>query len=161
MESPRVNVGIMGGSGYVGGELLRLLVQHPSVHVTAVSSQSYKGKAIARVHPNLRGVPLDKFIHPDELPSLTAGLAAGQQARSEALVKSLREDPALLALLDFESDETFILDIQNVGASAADGTTEITHTHTITNDDAVNNIIISITIIYMCIFGLRKLKNGH
>jgi LysW-gamma-L-alpha-aminoadipyl-6-phosphate/LysW-L-glutamyl-5-phosphate reductase len=76
MQSPRVNVGIMGGSGYVGGELLRLLVQHPSVHVTAVSSQSYKGKAIARVHPNLRGVPLDKFIHPDEFPAVDVLFAA-------------------------------------------------------------------------------------
>ena len=70
MEPPRVNVGILGGSGYVGGELLRLLAQHPSAEITAVSSQTYKGKAVARVHPNLRGVPLDKFIHPDDFPAV-------------------------------------------------------------------------------------------
>ena len=62
MEVREIRVGVMGGSGYVGGELLRLLVQHPRAKVTAVSSQTYQGKAVARVHPNLRGVPLDKFI---------------------------------------------------------------------------------------------------
>lgn len=66
----KVQVGIVGGSGYVGGELLRLLVQHPHVEVTAVTSRTYKGKAIARVHPNLRGVPLSKFSDPDKLPEV-------------------------------------------------------------------------------------------
>ena len=43
------------------------------------------------------------FIQPDELPGLTAGLAAGQRARSAATVAALKQDPALIALLDFES----------------------------------------------------------
>ena len=43
------------------------------------------------------------FIQPDELPGLTAGLAAGQRARSAAAVAALKQDPALIALLDFES----------------------------------------------------------
>ena len=60
----------MGGSGYVGGELLRLLVQHPFAKVTTISSKTYKGKTVARVHPNLRGVPLAKFIDPDEFPKV-------------------------------------------------------------------------------------------
>jgi ferric-dicitrate binding protein FerR (iron transport regulator) len=45
------------------------------------------------------------FIQPDELPGLTAGLAAGQRARSAAAVAALKQDPALIALLDFESAE--------------------------------------------------------
>lgn len=76
MEVREIRVGVMGGSGYVGGELLRLLVQHPRAKVTAVSSQTYQGKAVARVHPNLRGVPLDKFIHPDEFPDVDVLFAA-------------------------------------------------------------------------------------
>jgi hypothetical protein len=43
------------------------------------------------------------FIQPDELPALTAGLAAGQRARSDAALAKLKNDPALIALLDFES----------------------------------------------------------
>ena len=76
MGTHELRVGVMGGSGYVGGELLRLLVQHPHVKVTAVSSRTYKRKAVARVHPNLRGVPLDKFIDPDEFPEVDVLFAA-------------------------------------------------------------------------------------
>ena len=43
------------------------------------------------------------FIQLDEMPGLTAGLAAGQRDRSEAALAKLRKDPALIALLDFES----------------------------------------------------------
>lgn len=70
MDRHRVRVGIVGGSGYVGGELLRVLVQHPYVKVAVVTSQTFSGKAIARVHPNLRGVPLPKFTAPDTLPEV-------------------------------------------------------------------------------------------
>jgi N-acetyl-gamma-glutamyl-phosphate/LysW-gamma-L-alpha-aminoadipyl-6-phosphate reductase len=66
----KVQVGIVGGSGYVGGELLRLLVQHPRVEIAAVTSRNHKGKAISRVHPNLRGVPLSKFSDSDKLPEV-------------------------------------------------------------------------------------------
>ncbi len=45
------------------------------------------------------------FIQPDELPGLTAGLAAGQRAQSDNALAALRKDPALIALLDFESAE--------------------------------------------------------
>ncbi len=45
------------------------------------------------------------FIQPDELPGLTAGLAAGQRAQSEAALAVLKQDPALIALLDFESTD--------------------------------------------------------
>lgn len=43
------------------------------------------------------------FIQPDEMPSLAAGLAAGQWTRAEAAVSKLRHDPALITLMDFES----------------------------------------------------------
>ncbi|MCK5248076.1 N-acetyl-gamma-glutamyl-phosphate reductase, partial [Candidatus Bipolaricaulota bacterium] len=76
MDAREIRVGIIGGSGYVGGELLRLLVRHPHVKVAAVSSQTYKKKAVARVHPNLRGVPLDKFIDPDQFPEVDVLFAA-------------------------------------------------------------------------------------
>lgn len=43
------------------------------------------------------------FIQPDEMPELTAGLAAGQRARAESALVKLKSDPALIALLDFEA----------------------------------------------------------
>ncbi len=50
-----VRVGVLGGSGYTGGELLRLLALHPAVEVTVVTSREYAGKPIHFVHFNLRG----------------------------------------------------------------------------------------------------------
>jgi hypothetical protein len=44
------------------------------------------------------------FIQPDEMSSLTAGLAAGQRTHAEASLAQLRKDPALITLMDFESD---------------------------------------------------------
>ena len=47
-------VSIAGGSGYAGGELLRLLTFHPDVTIKQVTSEKYAGKPVTRVHPNLR-----------------------------------------------------------------------------------------------------------
>lgn len=78
-------VGIVGGSGYVGGELLRLLLFHPHVTVTQVTSASQAGRFVHTVHPNLRGVSALKFIHPDALEPvdvLFLAMPHGQAARS-------------------------------------------------------------------------------
>jgi len=63
-----VRVGIIGASGYVGGELLRLLLLHPEVEVAFITSRKYEGEFIHRVHPNLRGLSTLKFIPPPPPP---------------------------------------------------------------------------------------------
>ncbi|MBZ0172121.1 MAG: N-acetyl-gamma-glutamyl-phosphate reductase [Phycisphaerales bacterium] len=60
-------VSIVGGSGYTGGELLRLLLDHPGVSVQAVTSRANAGEPIHRRHPNLRGRSDLVFISPDEV----------------------------------------------------------------------------------------------
>lgn len=50
----KINVSIAGASGYVGGELLRLLLKHPKVNIKQVTSETYQGQFIKIVHPNLR-----------------------------------------------------------------------------------------------------------
>lgn len=57
-----MRVGIIGGSGYVGGELLRLLLSHPHAEVTTVVSRKYAGEFVFLVHPNLRGATNLKFV---------------------------------------------------------------------------------------------------
>ncbi|MDQ4078998.1 MAG: N-acetyl-gamma-glutamyl-phosphate reductase, partial [Chloroflexota bacterium] len=52
---------IVGGSGYVGGELLRVLLGHPEVEVQEVTSHRYVGRYVYNVHPNLRGVTRLQF----------------------------------------------------------------------------------------------------
>ena len=62
-----ITAAIVGGSGYVGGELLRLLVGHPRVTVCAITSASQPGVFAHSAHPNLRGVTDLKFTSPDTL----------------------------------------------------------------------------------------------
>lgn len=51
----KINVGIAGGAGYTGGELLRILVHHPEVHISFVHSSSNSGKPVSAVHTDLVG----------------------------------------------------------------------------------------------------------
>lgn len=53
-----IRVGIVGATGYTGGELIRLLSGHPVVQITALISRSEAGKPIASVLPHLYGLPL-------------------------------------------------------------------------------------------------------
>ena len=62
-----IKVSIVGASGYVGGELLRLLLAHPHVEVHQATSQRYAGRSLREAHPNLRGVTSLKFIPIEEL----------------------------------------------------------------------------------------------
>jgi N-acetyl-gamma-glutamyl-phosphate/LysW-gamma-L-alpha-aminoadipyl-6-phosphate reductase len=50
-----MRVSIVGGSGYVGGELLRLLLDHPEVELNQITSERQAGQYVHSVHPNLRG----------------------------------------------------------------------------------------------------------
>ena len=62
-------IGIVGASGYTGGELLRILLFHKGVEVTVATSREHKGDFVYRVHPHLRKLTNLKFSEPniDEL----------------------------------------------------------------------------------------------
>ncbi|MEX1049796.1 MAG: N-acetyl-gamma-glutamyl-phosphate reductase [Akkermansiaceae bacterium] len=63
----RIKTAIVGASGYTGAELLRLLLVHPGVELTAVTSRQEAGKPLATVFPRFRGAPSSDlaFIEPD------------------------------------------------------------------------------------------------
>jgi len=63
-------VSIIGGSGYGGGELLRLLLGHPNVEIKQVTSRSHLGEYVYQVHPNLRKQTQLKFSDPAALESV-------------------------------------------------------------------------------------------
>lgn len=60
-----IKVGIVGGTGYTGVELLRLLVQHPDVQLEVITSRSEAGLPVADMYPNLRGHLDLAFSQPD------------------------------------------------------------------------------------------------
>ena len=57
-----LRIGIIGGSGYVGSELLRLLLLHPAAEVTTVTSRQSAGEFVFNAHPNLRDLTQLKFV---------------------------------------------------------------------------------------------------
>ncbi|MXN93123.1 N-acetyl-gamma-glutamyl-phosphate reductase [Flavobacterium sp. Sd200] len=57
-----INIGIIGGSGYTAGELLRLLVNHPQAHIDFVYSTTNAGSPVASVHEDLYGTLSLNFI---------------------------------------------------------------------------------------------------
>ena len=61
-----IRAGIIGGTGYTGVELLRLLVGHPEVELVAISSRTEKGKAVSDIFPSLRGRLDLSFCDPEE-----------------------------------------------------------------------------------------------
>ncbi|WP_188149912.1 N-acetyl-gamma-glutamyl-phosphate reductase [Teredinibacter waterburyi] len=60
-----IKVGIVGGTGYTGVELLRLLAQHPEVSVDVITSRGEAGKPVSDLFPNLRGHYSLCFSEPD------------------------------------------------------------------------------------------------
>jgi len=50
-----MKVGIIGGAGYTGGELLRILIHHPAVEIVFVNSKSQAGKPVYSTHTDLLG----------------------------------------------------------------------------------------------------------
>ena len=60
-----IKVGIVGGTGYTGVELLRLLAQHPEVDLRAITSRTDVGTPVSQMFPSLRGHVGLSFIHPD------------------------------------------------------------------------------------------------
>lgn len=63
-----LKAGIVGGTGYTGVELLRLLVQHPEVEVRAITSRGDAGTKVADMFPSLRGRVTLAFSDPQDAP---------------------------------------------------------------------------------------------
>lgn len=61
-----IKVGIVGGTGYTGVELLRLLSQHPEVQLQAITSRKEAGLPVADMYPSLRGHVDLAFVTPDD-----------------------------------------------------------------------------------------------
>lgn len=62
-----IRASVIGASGYTGGELLRLLLQHPQVEVVQVTSRRHVGEYVYQVHPNLRKLTSLRFEDPAQV----------------------------------------------------------------------------------------------
>src|SRR4029077_8035854 len=81
---------VVGGSGYAGGELLRLLFDHPEVEVTQVTSERLAGKRIDAVQPPLRGRTEMCFTSRDQLSPTDVLFSALEHGESSKHIDALR-----------------------------------------------------------------------
>jgi len=88
-------VAVLGGTGYTGMELLRLLWFHPEVELSFISSESRQGEALAEVHPHFAGVSSELVFsnsNPEEVPTdMEAVFCALPHGSSAGIVKDLLE----------------------------------------------------------------------
>ena len=93
----KIKVGIIGGAGYTGGELIRILLNHPSAEIVYVHSKSNAGNFLHQVHQDLLGETELKF---SDSPSAGGGwgeadilfLCAGHGAAKKFLEENMPED---------------------------------------------------------------------
>src|SRR5512143_761759 len=95
-------VSIIGGSGYGGGELLRLLLSHPCVEVKQITSRSHLGEYVYQTHPNLRKRTQLKFSDPATLEPVDILFLAQPHGQAQHYI----EEYAKLALkiIDLAAD---------------------------------------------------------
>jgi N-acetyl-gamma-glutamyl-phosphate/LysW-gamma-L-alpha-aminoadipyl-6-phosphate reductase len=86
-----IKVSIVGASGYAGGELLRLLLNHPEVSVIQATSQRFSGEPVALAHPNLRGQTNLSFSPIEELKSCDVLLIALPNDQSTSLMPGFKK----------------------------------------------------------------------
>ena len=95
-------VSIIGGSGYGGGEALRLLLDHPKVEVKQVTSRSHMGEFVYQTHPNLRKRTQLKFSDPSQLESADVLFLAQPHGQAQHHIDQYTKLAA--KIIDLEAD---------------------------------------------------------
>ena len=99
-----IKVGILGGSGYGGSELLRILLFHPDAEIKLVSAGEHAGKRVDAVHPNLAkltDLKFDAMPDPRELEGLDCIFLALPHGQAMEIVPSL---PSNARIIDLSGD---------------------------------------------------------
>jgi N-acetyl-gamma-glutamyl-phosphate reductase len=106
--SSRKRVGVVGVSGYGGGEILRLLARHPAVEVVYAAGESTAGQRLGSRFPGLDGPLSDLAIQgfePHNLPDLDVLFLSLPTGQSRAVAPRL---PAALKVIDVGGDHRFV-----------------------------------------------------
>jgi N-acetyl-gamma-glutamyl-phosphate reductase len=98
-----MNIGVVGASGYAGGELLRLLAFHPHFTVTAITAHSNAGEQITSIHPQLQSYAGHKFaaFAPDDFAECDLVFLALPHGESAKVIAQL---PTTSKIVDLGAD---------------------------------------------------------
>jgi N-acetyl-gamma-glutamyl-phosphate reductase common form len=97
----KIRVAIIGGSGYGGSELLRILLFHPNVEIVLVTANEHAGKAVSDVHRNLLGLTDLLFVKlndPSEIVDVDLVFFALPHGQALAIVPQLSPDVKVIDL---------------------------------------------------------------
>jgi N-acetyl-gamma-glutamyl-phosphate reductase common form len=141
-QQNKIRVGIFGGSGYGGSELLRILLFHPNVELAFVTANEQAGKPIGEVHRNLNGLTQLNFIAaPENVDGVDCVFLALPHGQAMDIVPRL---PGNVKAIDLSGD--FRLRDQSVFEkhykqphTAMTSQAEFVYGLTETNRDAVRN----------------------
>jgi N-acetyl-gamma-glutamyl-phosphate reductase len=119
MGEQKVKAGIIGGAGYTGGELTRLLLNHPNTELTFVHSKSQAGKPVSTVHTDLLGETelyfSNSFAEAVDVLFLCVGHGEAKKFLADNII------PANVKIIDLSQD--FRWDEETVGTQTIDGRT--------------------------------------
>lgn len=85
----KLKIGIEGAAGFTGGELIRLLLGHPKVEISQVSSSTFPGQPVFMAHPNLRGRTALSFVNKLDYAKLDCIFLAGGHGDAMAEVPAI------------------------------------------------------------------------
>jgi N-acetyl-gamma-glutamyl-phosphate reductase len=101
----KLRIGIEGGAGFAGGELIRILLGHPKVEISQVTSATYPGQPVFMAHPNLRGRTDLKFTLKLDYNKLDALFLAGGHGDAMGEVPAIIHQAAKkLRIIDLSGD---------------------------------------------------------
>ncbi|MFN3595847.1 MAG: N-acetyl-gamma-glutamyl-phosphate reductase [Rubricoccaceae bacterium] len=101
-----IRVAILHGAGYVGGELVRVLLAHPYAETTFVTSRTFAGRPVGDVHGRLRGQTALAFSAPEALDpaAFDAAFVCAEHGQGAAAVAQLRADGFDGLVVDLSAD---------------------------------------------------------
>ena len=101
-QSPNIRIGIFGGSGYGGSELLRILLFHPNAELVFVTANEQAGKPVGEVHRNLNGLTNLSFVKdPEDLSDIDCVFLALPHGQAMDIVPRL---PGNVKAIDLSGD---------------------------------------------------------
>ncbi len=100
----RLRIGIVGGTGYTGVELLRLLARHPHAELAAITSRKEAGMPVADMFPSLRGHVDLAFSTPDDAPLQDCDVVFFATPHGVAMAQARRLVEAGVRIIDLAAD---------------------------------------------------------
>lgn len=106
MADAKARIGILGASGYTGGEALRILLRHPRVEIKMLTAERHAGKAVGQVWPQFFGMDLPPLVKIDEVDTSALDLvfAALPHGTTQTVIKGLLEKRPELKIVDVSAD---------------------------------------------------------